>query len=111
MKLKTLAIAAVLCAAPAFAQAPPSDTLKTIVEKGMTLSVMGMEGNMDFKPDGTFSGFDGQFAGTYKVDGTKLCLTVPGMIENQCTEYPIGKTSGDKFMIAADFGEMEVTVR
>lgn len=111
MKLKTITFAALLCAAPAFAQAPPSDTLKTIVEKGMTLSVMGMEGNMDFKPDGTFSGFDGQFAGTYKVDGAKLCLTVPGMIENQCTEYPVGKKSGDKFTIAADFGEMEVTVR
>ena len=113
MRLTTIALAAALIVAPAFAQeaAPPSDTLKTIVEKGMTMSVMGMEGAMEFKPDGTFAGFDGQFAGTYKVDGAKLCLTVPGMIENQCTEYPVGKTSGDKFTISGDFGEIEITVR
>jgi hypothetical protein len=113
MRLMTIALAAALIAAPAFAQeaAPPSDTIKTIVEKGMLMSVMGMEGSMDFKPDGTFSGFDGMFAGTYKVDGPKLCLTVPGMIDNQCTEYPVGKTSGDKFTITGDFGEIEVTVK
>ena len=113
MRLITIALAAALIAAPVFAQeaAPPSDTIKTIVEKGMTMSVMGMEGAMDFKPDGTFSGFDGMFAGTYKVDGPKLCLTVPGMMENQCTEYPVGNTSGDKFTITGDFGDIEVTVR
>ena len=117
MRLTTLALAAALLAGPALAQqapalAPPSDTLQAIVEKGMTMSVMGMSGNMDFTKDGNFSGFDGQFAGTYKLDGAKLCLTVPGMIENQCTEYPTGKKSGDKFVIAdANIGDIEITIR
>ena len=113
MRLTTLALAAAMLAAPAMAQsAPPSDTLQAIVAKGMTMSVMGMSGNMDFTKEGNFSGFDGQFAGTYKLDGAKLCLTVPGMIENQCTEYPTGKKSGDKFTIAdANIGDIEITIR
>jgi hypothetical protein len=118
MRLTTFAMAAVLFAGPAFAQdaapalAPPSDTLQAIVAKGMTMSIMGMSGNMDFTKDGNFSGFDGQFAGTYKVDGAKLCLTVPGMIENQCTEYPVGKKSGDTFIIqSADIGDIEIAIR
>jgi len=118
MRLTTFALAAALLAGPAVAQdaapalAPPSDTMQAIVAKGMIMSVMGMEGDMTFTPDGNFSGFDGQFAGTYKVDGAKLCLTVPGMIENQCTEYPVGKKSGDKFIIQSpDIGDIDITIR
>lgn len=118
MKLTTFAVAAALLAGPAFAQAaapvlaPPSDTMQAIVEKGMTMTIMGMSGNMDFAKDGNFSGFDGQFAGTYKVDGAKLCLTVPGMVENQCTEYPVGKKSGDTFIIQSpDIGDIEIAIR
>jgi hypothetical protein len=34
------------------------------------------------------------------------------MIENQCTEYPTGKKSGDKFIIAdANIGDIEITIR
>ncbi len=117
MRLTTLALAAALLAAPALAQeapalAPPSDTMQAIVAKGMIMSIMGMEGDMTFAPDGNFSGFDGQFAGTYKVDGAKLCLTVPGMVENQCTEYPVGKKSGDKFIIQSpEIGDIDITIR
>lgn len=117
MKIATFAIAAALLTGPAFAQdaapaAAPSDTIQAIVEKGMTMTIMGMSGNMDFAKDGNFSGFDGQFAGTYKVDGAKLCLTVPGMVENQCTEYPVGKKSGDTFIIQSpDIGDIEIAIR
>ncbi len=118
MKLTTFVLAAAVLAGPAFAQdaapalAPPSDTLQAIVAKGMTMSIMGMAGDMTFTPDGNFSGFDGQFAGTYKLDGAKLCLTVPGMVENQCTEYPVGKKSGDTFIIQnPDIGDIEIAIR
>ena len=58
----TFAMAAALIAAPALAQtAPPSDTVKAVVEKGVTMEVAGQAGDIEYKPDGTFSGFDGQF--------------------------------------------------
>src|SRR5262245_53731791 len=92
-------LVAALAAAPAFAQtpAPPSDTIKAVLEKGVSLDVGGMVGNIDYKADGTFTGFDGQLNGTYKADGNKLCITIPGMVENQCQVYPDGKKSGDTF--------------
>ncbi len=115
MKATTLVLglSLALIAAPALAQtaAPPSDTIKTVIEKGMTIDVGGMVGSIEYKADGTFSGFDGQFAGTYKTDGSKLCLTVPGMMDNQCTAYPDGKKSGDTFEIPSDMGPLKVTIR
>jgi hypothetical protein len=116
MKLKLIAATAVLIAAPALAQtAPPSDTLLVVLEKGTTMSVaqMGITGDVTYKPDGTFSGFDGQYEGTYKVDGAKLCLTAPAVgQDNTCFEYPAGKTTGDKFKITdPTIGEIEITIK
>ncbi len=111
MRLLALAFAAGMLAAPAFAAAPPSDTLKAVIEKGVTLSVQGMDFDIDYKPDGTFVGGGGQFEGTYTVDGPKLCITIPGMVENQCTDYPDGKKSGDSFELANDQGSLTVTIR
>ncbi|MBK8838852.1 MAG: hypothetical protein IPO30_09195 [Hyphomonadaceae bacterium] len=114
MKLTTFALAAVLLAAPALAQdaAPPSDTIKAVVEKGVTMEVAGQAGEIVYNPDGTFSGFEGQIEGKYRTDGNKLCITLEafGMID-QCTEYPDGKTSGDTFEISSDMGPLKVTIR
>ena len=114
MRLTIFAAAAIALAAPALAQdaAPPSDTVKTVVEKGVSMEVMGQAGTIDYKADGTFSGFDGQFAGTYKTNGNKLCISVEAFgIDNQCTEYPDGKKSGDTFEIPSDMGPLKVTIR
>jgi hypothetical protein len=111
--MKKIAIAlAALIAAPAFAQtaAPPSDTVKAMTEKGIVIEVMGMPIDIAYKPDGTFAGMGGQLAGTYKTDGKKICLTIPGMIENQCQEYPDGKKAGDSFEVAGEQGSMKVTI-
>lgn len=115
MRLTILAAAAALMAAPALAQdapAPPSDTVKAVVEKGVTMEVMGQAGDIEYKADGSFSGFDGQFAGTYKTNGNKLCITVEafGMVD-QCTEYPDGKKAGDSFELASEMGPLKVTIR
>ncbi len=114
MKLKTLLLAAVVVAAPAFAQeaAAPSDTVKAVIEKGVSMDVQGNVGDIEYKSDGTFSGFDGMFAGTYKTNGNKLCITVEAFgLVDQCQEYPDGKKSGDSFTLASDQGEMQVTIR
>jgi len=114
-KKSLLAAAAVLIAAPAFAQTAPSDTIALVLEKGVTMSVaqMGITGDVAYKPDGTFSGFDGQYEGTYKVDGTKMCVTAPAVgQDNACWDYPAGKKSGDKFKITdANVGEIEITIK
>ncbi len=114
MRLTIFAAAALALAAPALAQdaAPPSDTVKAVVEKGVSMEVMGQAGTIDYKADGTFSGFDGQFAGTYKTNGNKLCISVEAFgIDNQCTEYPDGKKSGDTFEVPSDMGPLKVTIR
>ena len=48
MKFTTFALAAALLAAPALAQdvAPPSDTVKAVVEKGVSMEVMGQAGEI-----------------------------------------------------------------
>jgi phosphate-selective porin len=113
LKLALLAAAAALVApAIAIAQTAPSDTVKAVVEKGVTMEVAGNAGDIEYKTDGTFSGFDGMFAGTYKTDGNKLCITVDAFgIVDQCQEYPDGKKSGDSFELTSDMGPMKVTIR
>jgi hypothetical protein len=112
-----LAGAIALAATPALAQTAPNDTLSVILAKGVTLNVatMGITGDVTYKADGTFSGFDGQYEGTYKVDGNKLCTTAPAVGEdNACVEYPDGKASGDKFKVkhpSDQIGELEVTIK
>ena len=114
MKLQFALLSAVLFAAPALAQgAPPSDTVKAVVEKGVSMDVQGNVGDIEYKPDGTFSGFDGQYEGTYKIDGNKLCATSAAVGEdNACVEYPAGKVSGDKFTLKhPTIGDIEVTLK
>lgn len=110
-----LAAAVALAAAPAFAQSAPNDTLALVLAKGATLNVvsMGVTGDVTYKADGTFSGFDGQYEGTYKIDGNKLCSTSAAVGEdNACVEYPDGKVSGDKFTLKhPTIGDIEVTVK
>ncbi len=117
MKIAKSLLAAIvaMAAAPALAQSAPSDTIALVLEKGVTMSVaqMGITGDVTYKPDGTFTGFDGQYEGTYKVDGSKLCLTAPAVgQDNTCFDYPNGQKSGDKFKITdPTIGEIEITVK
>ena len=110
-----LAAAVALVAVPAIAQTAPSDTISLVLEKGVTMSVaqMGITGDVTYKPDGTFSGFDGPYEGTYKVDGAKMCVTAPAVgQDNACWDYPTGQKSGDKFKITdANVGEIEITIK
>jgi hypothetical protein len=110
MKLLKLAIAAglMLAAAPAFAD--ESVTIKTILEKGAKLSVMGMEFDLAYKPDGTYADPSGM-GGKYRVDGKKLCLTPDALGQELCSEYPDDKKSGDSFEIQSDFGPILITIK
>lgn len=112
MKLKLAVLAAVMVAVPAIAQeaAAPTDTVKLIVEKGITIDAGGMVGDIIYSPDGKFSGFDGMFEGTYKTDGNKICIE-SAVIGTSCSEYPDGKKSGDSFEMPGPQGTMTVTIK
>jgi heat shock protein HslJ len=106
---------AIVCACAAFlapsALSEETTTLKEVTTKGVIIEVQGQAIDIDYNEDGTFSGMGGAFAGTWKIDGAKLCLTIPGMVENQCTEYPEGKKAGDTFEVQGEMGAMNVTIR
>ena len=108
MKRLAFAIAGaslLLAAVPAMADT----TLDEVIAHGVTLEVAGMSFELTYKPDGTFSA--GEFAGTYKVvDGNKLCITIPSLVDNQCSVYPDGKKSGDTFVVPGDMGDATVKI-
>jgi hypothetical protein len=114
MKTFILPVLLLSLTAPALAQeaAPASSTIQEVTSKGITMEVQGQSFNIDYTPDGKFTGGDGMFSGTWKADGDKLCLSLPDMgVENQCTVYPEGKKSGDSFEISGEMGSMTVRIR
>jgi hypothetical protein len=116
MKHLTIALAATLLAAPAFAQtpagAPASDSVKAVIEKGLIIDIMGMPVDMLFNKDGTFAAMQGAYPGKYRVDGKKVCLTSDAMPEESCIEVPDGKKSGDTFnMTLGELGETSAKIQ
>ena len=111
MKIRLALLAASCVALPVIAQeaAAPSDTVKAILEKGITIDAGGMAGDIVYTPDGKFSGFDGMFEGTYKADGNKICIE--SAVMSSCSEYPDGKKSGDSFEMPGPQGSMTVKIR
>lgn len=111
LKYAALALAAGFIAAPAIAQT--ADTIAAVIANGTTIEVEGQAFNIDYTPDGKFTGGDGMFSGTWKkAEDGKLCISLPDMgVENQCTAYPEGKKAGDSFDIVGDQGTMKVTIR
>ncbi len=109
--MKRLLVAAALLGASALSAPAFADTLKEVTSKGISVNVQGTVMDIAFTEDGNFASSDGAIAGTWKVDGPKLCLTVPGMIENQCNEYPTDKKSGDTFEVTTEMGPIQITIK
>ncbi|MBI1339415.1 hypothetical protein GC169_04285 [bacterium] len=105
MRLFVLAAASVALAAPALAT-----TLEAVVAHGVIIEVQGTPYDVTYKADGTFTTDQG-VEGTYKIDGDKLCITVPGVVDNDCTAYPEGKASGDSFEVTGGLGPSKVTIK
>ena len=102
-----LAIAAI--AAPALAQQPP--TLQELTTKGMVMEAGGMEIDVTYKPDGTFTAMDGQVTGKWRIDGEKLCTSSNFSPAEECTAYPVGKKSGDSFEITGAQGTATIKIK
>lgn len=107
MKTLVLATAAMLLAAPVFAQG--SDTLKEVTTRGIVLSAGGIDVNVTYRPDGTFTAMDGQVTGRWRVDGARLCTTSNFAPAEECVAYPAGKKSGDSFQVQG--GQGPATIR
>jgi hypothetical protein len=108
MRILTAVLAAALLAGPALAQtagAPASDTVKVALDKGLMVDIMGMPVDMAFNAkDGTVALMQGAYAGKYRADGKKICISLDVMPEETCMEIPDGKKSGDSFVVA--FGQL-----
>lgn len=110
MRLLTAAALAPLTAL-AFTAPAMADTLKTITTKGVVMEIQGEPTEIFFKADGTYTSTGGP-AGTWKIDGDKLCWSSPGLTDNTCDVYPKDKTSGDSFTLTNDvLGEFKVTIK
>jgi len=108
MRTLTLALAAALFAAPALAQG--SDTLKEATTKGIKVDAQGFVFDVNFTPDGKFTAMDGQLAGTWRIDGDKLCSATEATPED-CALYPKGKKSGDSFEVTGAAGTATITIK
>jgi hypothetical protein len=107
------ALAAVLLAcAPAFAQAPPSDTLKVVLAKGAVFTVEGRNYEFVPRPDGSYADIKGAAMGKYRIDGKTLCVTPTEYGTEACFVFPEAKASGDKFDVTNEHGQpAAVTMR
>jgi hypothetical protein len=91
--------------------APPSDTVKAVIENGSTMKFgIGITIELIYDKDGSLLAEPGDLAGTWEADGPKLCVTVGGYAENQCLVYPPGKKSGDAFDIPTKSAPITITI-
>lgn len=109
MRSLVLAVTAMTLAAPAFAQ--DKTTLDNVTSRGIVLSAGGMEVDVGYKPDGTFTAMDGQVTGKWRVEGGKLCTSSNFAPEEECIAYPAGKKSGDSFEVQGGQGPATIRIK
>lgn len=103
------AAAVTLLAAPAFAQDPT--TLQEVTTRGIVLSVQGMEIDVTYRPDGTFTAMDDAVTGTWRIDGDRLCTSSNFDPDESCVAYPAGKKSGDTFDVTGPAGTATIRIK
>jgi hypothetical protein len=96
-------------AAPAFAQ--QSSTLQELTTKGMVMEAGGMQIEVTYKPDGTFTAMDDQVTGKWRIDGDKLCTSSNFSPAEECVAYPTGKKSGDSFEVTGAQGTATIRIK
>jgi hypothetical protein len=108
MRMILAAVALLGIAAPSLAAA---GTLQELTTHGMIMSVQGVDIEVTYKPDGTFTAFDGQITGKWRIDGDKLCTSSNAAPEDSCVVYPKDKKSGDSFDITSDQGTATIKIK
>src|ERR1700744_4490273 len=102
-----------LTAAAVLALATPAlaDTLTEVTTHGIVLTIQGMDIDVTYKPDHTFTALDGQIEGKWRIDGDKLCTNSNFEPNESCTAYPKDKKSGDKFDLTSDQGTATIKIK
>ncbi|OYX48014.1 MAG: hypothetical protein B7Y90_11800 [Alphaproteobacteria bacterium 32-64-14] len=98
-----------LIAAPAFAQT--TTTVQEVTTKGIIMEAQGMQIDVTYKPDGTFTAMDGAVTGKWRIDGDKICSSSNFNPAEECTAYPAGKKSGDSFDLTGAMGTAKITIK
>jgi hypothetical protein len=106
MRMLLAAIGVLALVTPAAA-----DTLQELTTHGMIMTVQGMDIEVTYKPDGTFTAFDDQITGKWRIDGDKLCTSSNLDATESCVAYPKGKKSGDKFDVTSDQGTASIKIK
>ncbi len=109
MKRILIAALALTMAAPAFAQG--ATTLQEVTTKGIVLSAGGMDVDVIYKPDGSFTALDGAVTGKWRIDGEKLCTYSNFEPTDTCVAYPAGKKSGDSFEVTSPSGTATIRIK
>lgn len=86
-------------------------TLEEIVAHGMVVTVADMDIDVNFTPDGKYTGMDGALTGTWKIDGETLCTTSNFDPSEACLAYPKDKKSGDSFDLTGPLGTAKVKIK
>lgn len=106
-----VALGALLCAAPAFAQSTMQNTFGNTI---VVTSASGSETRYFFNEDGTFTGLapgGSQMAGRWRAEGDQLCLIAPNGRES-CTTVAGDKNVGDTWQqTGGDGSEITVTLQ
>jgi hypothetical protein len=105
MLLVSAAVAAAI-AGPAAA----GTTLEEVTAHGIVVTIADMDIDVAFTPDGKFTALNGAVAGTWRIDGDKLCTATPEQGES-CTAYPADKKSGDTFEVSNEQGSAKVHIK
>jgi len=109
MKRIFACFAVVALAGPALAQT--QSTLQVLTTKGMVMEAGGMEIEVTYKPDGTFTAMDDQVTGKWRIDGDKLCTSSNFSPAEECVAYPTGKKSGDSFEVTSAQGTATIRIK
>lgn len=109
MRPLVLAVTAIALATPASAQ--DKTTLDHVTTRGVVQSAGGIEVNVTYRPDGTFTAMDGQVTGRWRVDGARLCTTSNFAPAEECVAYPAGKKSGDSFQVQGGQGPATIRIK
>lgn len=109
MKRIFACFAVVALATPALAQT--QSTLQALTTKGMVMEAGGMEIEVTYKPDGTFTAMDDQVTGKWRIDGDKLCTSSNFSPAEECVAYPTGKKSGDSFEVTSAQGTATIRIK
>ena len=107
MRISVLVAGALSVAA--FAVPAWADTAQEIASHGFVLSLPTF--TVDFTPDGKFASPNGQLAGTWRVDGDKICTTPSTTQIEGCLPVPPGKKSGDSFDLTLPAGPATVKIK